>query len=320
MSALGQVGREYHPAQEIPLLDGRVVIGLPRGAAAVPRDSSIMGTARSAEVETRALFDAGGERFVVFATELFGYSEDLLGDVGRVVSGWRLPPGQRAYLLDTPPQRPGGLSVAAYGFDRLDGSRQAVPIADSFVRTADAAVLRLQLYVSPNALGDPQGLTALAVGALGTLTPGPRQVDAGGGVRTLADLGGEPRVVVDVPKGWVAYHEQGLSFVVMRLTRMMPFGGPSHASVTIYRGGHPSLRHSDAAAKQVTHVDGTLLGVPTRWHSLREETGSERSVFVREALVPDDGRQVHVMAETDDVTLNGEIDAILASIAPADKP
>jgi hypothetical protein len=100
----------------------------------------------------------------------------------------------------------------------------------------------------------------------------------------------------------------------------MPFGGPSHASVTIYRGGHPSLRHSDAAAKQVTHVDGTLLGVPTRWHSLREETGSERSVFVREALVPDDGRQVHVMAETDDVTLNGEIDAILASIAPADKP
>lgn len=316
MSALGQVGRAYRPQHEIPLLDGRVVIGLPRGAAAVPRDTSIMSTARSAEIETRALFDAGGERFVVFATELFRYSEDLPGDVGRLASDWGLPPGQHAYLLDTPPQRAGGLSIAAYGFDPLDGSRQAVPIADSFLRTADAAVLHLQLYVSPNALDDPQGLAALALGALGTLRPGPRQLDAGGGVRTLADLGGQPRVLVDVPKGWVAYHEHGLSFVVLRLTRMMPLGRSS-ASVTIYRGGHPSLRHNAVGPEQVTHADGTLLGVPAQWHQLREDTAGEPPVLVREALVPDADRYVHVVAETDEVTLNGEIDAILASIAPA---
>jgi hypothetical protein len=315
VSALGQVGRAYRPQQEISLLDERLVIGLPAGAAAVPRDTSLMGAARSSEVETRAIFDAGGERLVVFATELFRYTEDLPGDVARLVADWPLPAGQRAYVLDTPPEGPGGLSVVAYGFDPLDGTRQAVPIADSFVRTADSVVLHLQLYVSPNALDDPEGLAALALGVLGTVAPGPRQLELGGGVRTLLDLGGQPRVTVDVPKGWVAYTEKGLSFVVLRLTRVMPLG-QTFASVTVYRGGHPSLRHNDVPPEGVTHAEGTLLGVSAEWHQMRQETDGAPPVFIREALVADADQYVHVVAETDEVTLNGEIDAILASIAP----
>jgi hypothetical protein len=315
VSALGQVGRAYRPQQVISLLDGRAIIVLPQGAAVVPRDTSIMSAARSPELETRALFDAGGERLVVFATELFRYSEDLPGDVARLVSSWPLPAGQRAYLLDTPPELPGGLDIVAYGFDPLDGTRQAVPIADAFVRTADATVLHLQLYVSPNALDDPAGLAALALGALGTLAPGPRALEVGGGIRTLDDLDGQPRVTVGVPNGWAAYAEQGPSFVVLRLTRVMPLG-QAFASVTVYRGGHPSLRHNDLPPELVTHTEGTLLNVPAEWHHMRQETEGAPPVFIREALVADADRYVHVGAETDEVALNGEIDAILASVAP----
>jgi hypothetical protein len=316
VSALGQIGTTYRPYTEISLLDGRATVTLPQGASVTPRSTSLMSTQTASEIETRAILDAGGERLVVFATEPFRFSGDLPGDVARLVSGWPLPPGQRAYVLDTPPERPGGLSVVAYGFDPLDGSRQAVPIADAFVRTADTAVLHLQLFVSPNALDDPEGLAALALGVLATLAQGPRVLAAGGGPRDLTDLGGTPRVTADAPKGWVAYEERGLSFTVLRLTRMMPLG-QSFASVTVYRGSHPSLRHQELPPQSVTHVDGTLLGGSAEWHHMRQDEAGAPPVFTREALVADGDQYVHVVAQTDEPGVNAEIEAILGSVRPA---
>lgn len=272
-----------------------------------------MGVAASNETETRALYDEGGERLVILATELFRFvPDDLVGAVGGIAADWELPAGQQLVKLDLPATT--GPGVVAFGYQPLDATRQAVPIADAFIQTADTSVLRLQMFVSPNATDDPDGLVALATGILRTLTIGPRALVAAAGTRTLTDLDDRPALTVEVPQGWVAYVEKGISFVVLRLVRMMPLGG-TFGSVTVYRGGHPAPRQRDFPAESITRVDGTLLGQPAEWAYMRAE--GSRPVYTREALVADGDRYVHAVAETDEPALNVEIDGILAAVRRA---
>lgn len=272
-----------------------------------------MGVAPSAEIETRALYDVDGERLVVFATELFQYvSQDLSVAVGRIADGWKRPAGHELVALDLPSNGSTGVDIVAYGFAPLDTTRQAVPIADAFVRTADTCVFRLQLFVSPNAADDPEGLAALATGVLGTLTAGSRELDTGAGTCTIKGRDGQASLDLDVPDGWAAYQEQGQSFVVLRLVRMMPLGN-AFADVTVYRGGHPSLRHVNAPPQTVTHVDGTLLGQAVEWHHIRTEETATPALLIREALATDGNEHVHVVVTTNEAALDPEIDAIVSS-------
>ncbi|WP_432988295.1 hypothetical protein [Dactylosporangium sp. CA-233914] len=312
MGALGRAGREYRAQQRVSLLEGRLDLGLPEGARVEARPQSLMGVATAGVTETRVVYDLDGERLVLLATELFRTAPgDLHQSVGRIVEAWELPAGQRLVPV---PAEADGVQVAAYGFWPLDSSRQAVPIADAFVRAPDTTVIRVQMFVSPNAADDREGLTELAGAVLRTLSAGQRGVDAGGGSRRLSGLDGEAILSVDVPKGWVAYQEPGLSFVVLRLLRLTPLGGP-FATVTVYRGSAPSLVHQRFPADAVTRAGGRLLGLPTDWVHVHTGIGGSSAVHMQEALVEDgQGQFVHALAETDDPGLEDEIAALLGSL------
>ncbi|WP_433615154.1 hypothetical protein ACQP2P_10720 [Dactylosporangium sp. CA-139114] len=312
MSALAQAGRDYRAQQPISLLGGRLTVTLPDGARAEARGRSLMGVAATEQAETRVLLDLGGERLVLLASELFRVVEgDLRPAIAAIAQTWQLPAGQRLVPLDT------AAETVAYGYFPLDSHRQAVPIADAFVRTADAAVVRVQLFVSPNAADDREGLTELATRILGTLERGGRTLAAGAGERVLTSLDGERILTLAAPQGWVAYQEPGLSFVVLRLFRLTPLGGP-FASVTLYRGSAPSLVHERFPADAVTRSGGRLLGLPTDWIHVHTGIGGTSAVHMREALVEDgSGQFVHALAETDDPAFEPEIDALLGSIVRA---
>ncbi|MEU7869226.1 hypothetical protein [Dactylosporangium sp. NPDC049140] len=310
MGALAQAGRDYRAQQEITLLDGRLTVTLPEGARAEARNQSLMGVAGSGQAETRVLFDLDGERLVLLASELFRVVDgELRSSIEAVAQKWELPAGQRLEPIEA------GAETVAYGYFPLDSRRQAVPIADAFVRTADFAVVRVQLFVSPNAADDREGLTELASQVLRTVRPGERSLRAAAGERRLVDLGGETILTAHVPDRWVAYQEPGLSFVVLRLFRLTPLGGP-FASVTLYRGSAPSLVHGRFPADAVTRSGGRLLGLPTDWVHVHTGIGGTSAVHVREALVEDgSGQFVHALAETDEPFFEPEIDEILGSIA-----
>ena len=204
--------------------------------------------------------------------------------------------------------------MVAYGFQPLDTTRRAVPVADAFVRVGEASVVRVQLFVSPNAVDDPDGLAELAARILATVSPGGRRTGAAAGTRTLAGLDGTPVLALDAPAGWVSFQEPGLSFVVLRLYRMTPLGGPS-VSASVYRGSAPSLVHTAFPPDTVTRTGGRLLGLPTDWvHVFPKDAGTPPR-HLREALVEaDHGQFVHALAETEDPAYDREIDALLASI------
>ncbi|WP_433218163.1 hypothetical protein ACQP00_11720 [Dactylosporangium sp. CS-047395] len=309
MGSLAQAGRDYRAEQPIALLDGRLTVTLPEGARAEARAQSLMGVATSGQTETRVLYDRDGERLVLLASELFRFvAGDLRAGIDPIARSWELPPGQQLEPLETGPD------TVAYGYFPLDTGRQAVPIADAFVRTADSAIVRVQLFVSPNAADDREGLTALATRILNTVERGPRTLDATPGERALVGLDGAPILTVQTPPGWVAYQEPGLSFVVLRLFRLTPLGGP-FASVTLYRGTAPSMIHERFPPDAVTRAGGRLLGLPTDWIHVHTGIGGSSAVHMREALVEDGSPQlVHALAETDHPAFEPELDALLGSI------
>ncbi|MFI5909249.1 hypothetical protein [Dactylosporangium sp. NPDC051541] len=312
MGALAQVGRGYAAELDVPLLDGRLSVSLPAGARAEARAQSLMGTAASGATETRVLYDLDGERLVLLASELFRVVPgDLRASIDGIAGAWELPAGQHLVPLETGPD------TMAYGYFPLDSGRPAVPIADAFVRTPESAIVRIQLFVSPNAADDREGLTALATEILRTVRPGERRLDAHAGSRSLIGLDGETLLTVDVRAGWVAHQEAGLSFVVLRLFRLTPLGGP-FASVTLYRGSAPNLIHQRFPADAVTRSGGRLLGLPTDWVHVHTGIGGTSAVHMREALVEDGhGQFVHALAETDEPVFEGELDALLGSIKRA---
>ncbi len=293
----------------LSLLDGRLSVAPPDGARVEARQQSLMGVATSDRAETRMVYDLDGERLVLLATELFRtVPGDLAAAVGAVAATWPLPAGQR--LIGIPLVG----DIVAYGYWPLDTTRRAVPVADAFVRTGDTSVVRVQLFASPNAVDDPDGLAALAARVLATVTPGGRGCGAAAGPRTLTGLDGTPVLVLDAPAGWVAYQEPGMSFVVLRLYRMTPLGGPS-VSASVYQGSAPSLVHTAFPADAVTRTGGRLLGLPTDWvHVFPKDAGAPPR-HLREALVEaDHGQFVHAIADTEDPAYEREIDALLASI------
>ncbi|MFF5229613.1 hypothetical protein [Dactylosporangium sp. NPDC000521] len=293
----------------LSLLDGRLSVAPPDGARVEARPQSLMGVATSARTETRVVYDLDGERLVLLATELFRtVAGDLGTAVGTVVAAEPLPAGQRLVPIPVPGD------VVAHGYRPLDTTRQAVPIADAFVRTGDTSVVRVQLFVSPNAADDPDGLAELATRILSTVTPGGRGTDWAAGTRTLVGLDGQAVLTVDAPAGWVAYQELGLSFVVLRLRRLTPLDGP-YVAASVYRGSAPSLAHTAFPQDSVTRGGGRLLGLPTDWvHVFPKEAGAPPR-HLREALVEDGGGQyVHALAETGDAAYEHEIDTLLGSL------
>ncbi|GAA1501759.1 hypothetical protein GCM10009827_012110 [Dactylosporangium maewongense] len=309
MGALGRVGAGFAAGPELSLLDGRLGIAPPDGARVEARPQSLMGVAASARTETRVVYDVDGERLVLLATELFRtVAGDLGATVGAMVASGPLPAGQRLVPIPVPGD------AVAYGYQPLDTTRQAVPIADAFVRAGDASIVRVQLFVSPNAADDPDGLAGLAARILSTVTPGGRKPGAAAGTRTLAGLDGRPVLALDAPAGWVAYQEFGLSFAVLRLRRLTPLDGP-YVAGSVYRGSAPSLVHTAFPQDAVTRTGGRLLGLPTDWiHVFPKDDGAPPR-HLREALVEDGGGQfVHAMAETGDVAYEQEIDALLGSV------
>jgi hypothetical protein len=205
-----------------------------------------------------------------------------------------------------------GLEVIAVPRMPLDTTRQAVPVMNAFARHPDRTLSRIECYVSPNAADDPAGCGMLAFGILGTLRAGPRQLSWGAREVSLVGRDGRAALTATVPSGWLTTTQHGVSFVVHRLERLMPFGS-GWASVTVYIGGHPSPAHRGQPEGAVSVANGRLLGQDTPWHTIHP---SPDAPVQREALVPFDGADLlHVVTASNDPAVSAELAAITGSLA-----
>jgi hypothetical protein len=313
MGTLSQLGKAYVAGDRLSLLADRLLVEPPPGAVLAPVPPSLMGAPAAPELETRIQLDRPPERFVMMVSQLHQFlADDLRPAVERTVAGWELPAGTTTRVLPVPLTGAAGLEVIAVARMPLDASRQAVPVMNAFARHPDSTLSRIDCYVSPNATDDPAGCGMLAFGILGTLRAGTRQLIWGARQLHLVGPDGRAALTVTVPSGWLATTQHGVSFLVHRLERLMPFGD-SWASVTIYLGGHPSPVRRGQPDSAVSVANGPLLGQDTPWHTIHP--GPESPVQ-REALVPFDGADLlHVVTASNDPAVSAELAAITGSIA-----
>jgi hypothetical protein len=194
----------------------------------------------------------------------------------------------------------------------LDTTRQAVPVMNAFARHPDSTLSRIDCYVSPNAADDPAGCGMLAFGILGTLRAGPRQLTWSAREVSLPGRDGRDALTATLPPGWLATTQHGVSFVVHRLERLMPFGN-SWASITVYLGGHPSPVHRGQPDAAVSVATGRLLGQDTPWHIIHP---GPDSAVQHEAMVAFDGVDLlHVVTASNDPAVSAEMATIAGSLA-----
>ncbi|WP_437797514.1 hypothetical protein [Sorangium sp. So ce693] len=265
------------------LLSGRLAVRLPEGARIEARARSVMAAAEPDEDETRVVLDAGDERFVIMAYELFALGgKDPEGGV-RAAAATDFPGGGATVEpLGVSDEQLKAWAVFPKSADR--GS-VAIPVLVLYVLHPDGFAQMLAFYVNPPAAKDAAGCSALAAGAgalpaapgelprctafaraiAATVSAGPRRLDASGGERTLKGQGSEDSFLVKVPAGASTTAQRGPDFTVHRLRLPVELGAPQSA-IGIYVGGHPSFQYNQNEAKVTpTPRPGKVFGKAMSW-------------------------------------------------------
>ncbi|WP_437529620.1 hypothetical protein WME79_48105 [Sorangium sp. So ce726] len=265
------------------LLSGRLAVRLPEGARIEARARSVMAAAEPDEEETRVVLDAGDERFVLMAHELFALGgKDPEGGV-RAAMAADFPGGSAT----AEPLRLADEQLKAWAVFPGSANRGsvAIPVLGMYVLHPDGFVQRLAFYVNPPAAKDAAGCSALAAGAAdlpeargelprctafaraiaATLSAGARRIDAGGGERSIKGQGSEDSFLVKVPAGASTTVQRGPDFTVHRVRLPVELGA-SQSAIGIYVGGHPSFQYNQNEAKvSPTPRPGKVFGKAMSW-------------------------------------------------------
>ncbi len=283
----GQELKKNKPGKQITeLLGGRLQIRMPEKARVEGRPHGIMAAPEAVAEETRVVLDAGDERLVLMAWELFATSGgDLAKAVTAEVAKWGdLAQGAKVEPLPVPkPLKAAWLAVPG----KHNLSREAILVLAAYVESADGTVQMLAFYVNPAGAKDLPGCTALAQSVAQTVGAGAKRLDLAAGRKRFPGAGNKDFLALDVPAGFVATTQQGPDFSVYRLRRVSALGEPG-ASIGIYLGGHPSYQHKQARDENIkfSTAKGKLLGQDVEWH-----TWNQGPITTTEAILPHPGSQ-----------------------------
>lgn len=242
-----------------------MTVSLPKKAKLEPRQVSIMAAQESAEEESRVVLEAGQEKLVLMAHELFALAgDDLENAVRAYVSDWSVDSDVE---FEVKPVGKPGFRMFGVTPSSLDTNDETVFTQGFFTGHTDGTTQYLAFYLNQEAAKDLEGCRALILQIADTIQIGKlKELERDAGTRNLAPLFDEPRFQITVPHGYVATVQPGPDFVVRRIRKLVPLGRQS-PSIVIYCGGHPSfhyLRHPEAE-NEMEKVEAPLLNTSIEW-------------------------------------------------------
>ena len=297
-AAAGKLGTLALEEKPTALLGGRIEARLPAGARIEARQANVASANPLTEEETRVVVDAGGERMMILAYELFARSTaDALEPA--VKARWADPGAGRAdrYAIEPRTLPSGQRAVLISPKAPPDPKREAWLALGEYVLHTDGTVQMVSYFLDPDAAKDVAGATALARKVADTVAPGPKRLATSAGERSFRGVQDTDKVVLVVPEGTVDTHQQAPDFA-MHYFRILPKLGDGVPVLGIYVGKQPPDLHvqEEAAAKggakaTVTKKKADLLATAgAEWH-LWASGGVEHA----EAIVPYPGRKEWAM-------------------------
>ena len=274
------------------LLKDRLTLRLPKDMRIQARAHSIMSAPQPTEEETRAVLDAGEERLVLMAAELFergGADPDR--SVRATVAEFKPPP------LKVEPLQLSSQNLKAWAVfpASIDRSRSAILLLSVYALHPDGFMQLLNFYVNPPAAkgagcsglarvagagklpqapGELPTCTALVHAIASTLEAGTRRIDSAGGERKLTGQYNDDSFFVKVPAGTGVTAQSGHDFTVHHVRLPVDLGEPQ-PSLGIYVGGHPSYQYKQNDAQVTpTRKPGKVFGKDVSWQVWSESPKS----------------------------------------------
>jgi hypothetical protein len=293
-------GFDKRARDSLDVVESRVRITAPKGAADIPKSYDIMGAPEPTTHESRVLVtnDHGG-KFVVFAHELWQTSSPDLatrahGYFTTALQGTAVDIGK----IDADPS----LVVIGAQPKAPDTSPEAILLLATIVRVGDGSLLGVDYYVNPPAFGD--GCRGLAIELAHGMTASTRNLDRSGGKRTLQN-----QIDLDVPAGYVLTHQPGPDFDVFFVRKLVPLGDyPGY--LLVYLGDYADRDVPSGSGTRVSRK-AKLAGIDATWEGYTSDHGG--SVVATVALHGEEQLQVAEIATLHGAYLD-ELDAIARTI------
>lgn len=264
--AAEHLGQLKLSAKATELLAGRLTVHVPSEGHSIPLQHSIMAAPESNAEMTRLIFDAGPQRMVMLAQELFARTDE------KFESGVN----ERAATLPTKVKvEPWPLSslLRAYVYIPLapTKNKEANLVMGVYVAQTDGTVQELRFFINNEATDNFADALALAKSIARTIAPGSKQLNRAAGDRTLAAY---PQLIITVPDGYVVTEQQGVDFLVHHIRKITTFPGPT-ASIGIYVGDYPSGKTGDMKANGSIK----LFGQEVQWYEKQGGEGNQKSIL-----------------------------------------
>jgi hypothetical protein len=259
------IGKSKLSEKPVEVLGGRLTIRMPDGSKKEGRPFAIMAAPEPEEHETRVIFDAGQERLVLMAHELFALAgDDFEKDVKEWVAKWT-----GKYKVEVLPLAVRELkAVAVVPVNDPDHTRSddATFAEGVFIQSDDRTIKSLDVYVNAVAEKELKGCKTVAHQILLSVAPGTKILDLAAGERRLFAYSKDLEISVIAPQNTVATKQVGPDFVVHRLIAIGPLGSDS-GSILIYIGGHPDY---DPGTKK---GESMIFGKKVEWQSVPQGPG-----------------------------------------------
>jgi hypothetical protein len=259
------------------LLGGRLTIRLPGSVQTTGVWSDIMGPAPADTEISRIQLDAGPQRMVILAYELFARAGNNFEDVVRAKEA-AAPTKMRVEEWKGQSPLRGYVSFPETAQQNDEGSL----VMSLYVAPPDGTVQHLVFLANQIVAQDPQGAIRLATSIANTLAVGRRTLNTTAGEYPLfsssketmaiamtthstpAANGPQPgnsveTIFVTLPDGFVTTEEVGIDFSINRIRKVTMFGELT-PGILVYVGDHPSR------IEGVTQDAAILLGKETHWY------------------------------------------------------
>jgi hypothetical protein len=290
---LGQLELADRPLE---LLSGRLTIRMPAEAKLEARHENIMSAPESAEEESRVVLDAGDERLVVMAYELFrAIGKDFEGQVKKMVGTWEMV-GAKIERRES-----GGFLISPA---KLDLHQTAILVLCVVTSHQDGLIQLVEFFVNRKAGADAAGCAKLVHSIAATIALGDKVLDLNSGPRKIGAF------TALVPAGYALTTQRGPDFMVYRLQKVVQLGEQS-SQLGVYVGDHPSYHHEHEKVK-FTKLKGKLVGADLEWH-----VWAAKKVWHREVIAPHPstgGRMLHVFLASSSAPDIAEMQAIAESL------
>jgi hypothetical protein len=256
-------------AKSTDLLQGRLTVRLPEEAHSTPAQHGIMAAPEAGAEITRIEIEAGAQKMVLLAEELFArtgqeFEKDVKEKAATLptkveVEPWPLPSPLRAY------------ACMALG-PEID--KEADLVMGLYVAQGDGTVEELAFFINQEAATNFAAATELAKSIARTIAPGTTKLNTSAGERKLSAYEGD--LLVTVPEGFVLTEQEGPDFFVYHLRKITSFS-ESPAAIGIYLGDHPPRNDENMKANGSV----TLLGQRVQWFEQEVDVEGERGLYDR---------------------------------------